>query len=117
MNEAHYMFTYWIMGAFTDDLETLTLIVGIIRSFESIGSCLAFGIGAAKVSPMVNLMVSFVVFAITVPSTSYLVLMVPERPSDGRKTTVSSISDHSSNDDGQQTVAVKGDARALMQDS
>lgn len=79
-NESHYMFVYWIIGAFFDDLETLTLAVGIVRSFESVGSCLSFGIGAAKVDPMVNLIVAFVMFAITVPSTTFAVLLVPERP-------------------------------------
>lgn len=79
------MFVYWIVGAFFDDLETLTLAVGIIRSFESVGSCLAFGIGAAQVAPMVNLVIAFVMFGITIPTTSYVVFLVPERPVDSRK--------------------------------
>lgn len=80
MNESHYMFVYWILGVFNDDLETLTLTVGIVRCFESVGSCLAFGIGAAKVSPMVNLIVAFVMFVLCLPSTSLVVFMVPEHP-------------------------------------
>lgn len=74
------MFVYWVIGAFFDDLETLTLAVGLVRSFESVGSCLSFGIGAAKVDPMVNLIIAFAMFAITVPSTTFAVLLVPERP-------------------------------------
>ena len=74
------MFVYWIIGAFFDDLETLTLAVGIVRSFESLGSCLSFGIGAAQVAPMVNLILAFVMFCITIPATSYVVFLVPERP-------------------------------------
>ncbi|KAF4822725.1 UNC93-like protein [Colletotrichum siamense] len=85
MNESHYMFVYWIMGTFFDDIETLTLGVGLVRSFESIGSCLAFGIGAVKVSPMVNLVIAFVMFVICVPATSWAVFLVPERPVDHRK--------------------------------
>lgn len=84
MNESHYMFVYWIMGTFFDDIETLTLGVGLVRSFESIGSCLAFGIGAVKVSPMVNLVVAFVMFVICIPATSFAVFLVPERPVDNR---------------------------------
>lgn len=84
MNESHYMFVYWIMGTFFDDIETLTLGVGLVRSFESIGSCLAFGIGAVKVSPMVNLVVAFVMFVICIPATSVAVYLVPERPVDNR---------------------------------
>lgn len=79
------MFVYWILGAFNNDLETLTLTVGIVRSFESVGSCLSFGIGAAKVSPMVNLVIAFVMFGITVPATSWVVFLVPERPADINK--------------------------------
>ncbi|KAH6634757.1 major facilitator superfamily domain-containing protein [Chaetomium sp. MPI-SDFR-AT-0129] len=85
LNESHYMFMYWIVGAFFDDLETLTLAVSLVRTFESIGSCISFGIGAASVSPMVNLIISFAMFGITIPATSWVVFMVPERPVDLRK--------------------------------
>ena len=85
MNESHYMFVYWLLGAFFDDLETLTLAVGLMRSFESVGSCLSFGIGAVKVAPMVNLIVAFVMFAVTIPATFVATFLVPERPVDVRK--------------------------------
>ncbi|CAG5160883.1 uncharacterized protein ALTATR162_LOCUS5923 [Alternaria atra] len=74
--------------AFFDDIETLTLAVGLLRSFESVGSCLAFGIGAAKIEPMANLIVAFVMFTITIPSTFAATFLVPERPIDER------MSDH-----------------------
>ena len=86
MNESHYMFVYWIIGTFYDDLETLTLAVGIVRSFESVGSCLSFGIGAAQVAPMVNLIIAFVMFCVTIPATSWAVFLVPERPVNVSKT-------------------------------
>ncbi|KAJ4325215.1 hypothetical protein N0V84_003597 [Fusarium piperis] len=82
MNESHYMFVYWILGTFFDDVETLTLAVGLVRSFESLGSCLAFGVGAAKVAPLTNLIVAFAMFCISLPSTSFAVFLVPERPSE-----------------------------------
>ncbi|KAF2023482.1 MFS general substrate transporter [Setomelanomma holmii] len=85
MNESHYMFVYWTLGAFFDDIETLTLAVGLLRSFESVGSCLSFGIGASKIKPMVNLIVAFVMFTITIPSTYAATLLIPERPVDERK--------------------------------
>jgi hypothetical protein len=78
------MFVYWILGAFFDDIETLTLAVGLLRSFESVGSCLSFGIGAAKIEPMANLVVAFVMFSITIPSTFVATFLVPERPIDQR---------------------------------
>lgn len=75
------MFVYWMIGAFNNDIETLTLTVGIVRSFESVGSALSFGIGAAHgISPMTNLIISFVMFAICIPTTSLVVFMVPEHP-------------------------------------
>lgn len=74
------MFTYWLVGVFFDDIETLSLAVGLIRSFESLGYCIAYGIGASKVSPMVNLAIAFAMFSVTIPATSLLVFLVPERP-------------------------------------
>jgi hypothetical protein len=83
MNESHYMFVYWIIGTFNNDLETLTLTVGIVRSFESVGSAVSFGLGAAHgISPMVNLIVAFVMFVICIPTTSLVVFEVPEHPQD-----------------------------------
>ncbi|RDW77598.1 hypothetical protein BP6252_05651 [Coleophoma cylindrospora] len=83
MNESHYMFVYWIIGTFNNDIETLTLTVGIVRSFESLGSAMAFGLGAAHgVSPMANLVVAFVMFLICIPATSLVVFEVPEHPED-----------------------------------
>jgi MFS family permease len=85
MNESHYMFVYWILGTFFNDLETLTLAVGLVRTFESVGSAISFGIGAVKVTPMVNLGIAFAMFAVTIPSTFGAVLLVPERPVDATK--------------------------------
>lgn len=83
MNESHYMFVYWIIGTFNNDIDTLTLTVGIVRSFESLGSAVSFGLGAAKgVAPMTNLIVAFVMFVICIPTTSLVVFEVPEHPTD-----------------------------------
>ncbi|CZT01893.1 related to DUF895 domain membrane protein [Rhynchosporium graminicola] len=82
-NESHYMFVYWIIGTFNNDIETLTLSVGIVRSFESFGSALSFGLGAAHgVSPMANLLTAFVMFIVCIPTTSLVVFQVPEHPTD-----------------------------------
>ncbi|KAF7557308.1 hypothetical protein G7Z17_g839 [Cylindrodendrum hubeiense] len=99
-NESHYMFVYWIVGTFFDDIETLTLAVGLIRSFESIGSCLSYGVGAAKVKGMVNLILAFVMFFITIPSTTLAVLLVPERPISNKQTTA---------DDGSEEIGTDVD--------
>jgi hypothetical protein len=85
MNESHYIFVYWIVGTFDADVETVTLSVGIVRSFESLGAALAFGIGAARISPMINLAIAFVAFAICVPPTYMVTFMVPDHPRDSTK--------------------------------
>jgi hypothetical protein len=114
MNESHYMFVYWILGAFFDDIETLTLAVGLLRSFESVGSCLAFGIGAAKIKPMYNLIVAFVMFSVTIPSTYAATLLVPERPTNERK----ALSEDGSSVDGEEAKQVDaGTSAALRRDS
>jgi len=75
------MFVYWLIGAYFDDLETLTLAVGIMRSFESIASCVAFCIVAAQVSPIVILFLFIFMFiAEALDTTLPFVLLVPERP-------------------------------------
>jgi hypothetical protein len=80
MNESHYIFVYWIVGTFDADVETITLSVGIVRAFESVGSALAFGIGAARVQPMVNLTIAFVAFAICIVPTYMVTFIVPDHP-------------------------------------
>ena len=83
MNESHYMFVYWIIGTFNNDIETLTLTVGIVRSFESLGSAVSFGLGAAQgVSPMANLLVAFTMPIICITTTSFVVFEVPGHPTE-----------------------------------
>jgi len=107
MNESHYVFVYWILGTFNNDMETLTLTVGIVRSFESVGSCLAFGLGAAKISPMANLIVAFVAFTLAVPATTMVVFLIPENPDDLDPTRLENVSETQSEaEDGKASVAL-----------
>lgn len=96
MNESHYIFVYWIVGTFDADVETVTLSVGIVRSFESLGAALAFGIGAARISPMINLAIAFAAFAICVPPTYMVTFLVPDHPRDNTKIESEASSEHSS---------------------
>jgi hypothetical protein len=90
-NESHYMFVYWIIGTFNNDVETLTLTVGIVRCFESLGSAVSYGIGAAQTTPMTNLIVAFCMFAFAAPWTTWLVFLVPERPDEIDPTRLSDL--------------------------
>jgi hypothetical protein len=85
MNESHYMFVYWIVGTYYNDVSTLTLTVSIFRSFESIGSTLANGIGALHIKPMTNLIVAFALFVSAIPTTVLVTFLVPNHPVENNK--------------------------------
>lgn len=115
LNESHYMFVYWIVGTFFDDIETLTLAVSVVRTFESVGSAISFGIGAAAVSPMVNLIISFAMFGLTIPATSLVVFLVPERPVDLRKEESGSSLKSSTGEESDSAEANKAGLREAVE--
>ncbi|KAL3441965.1 major facilitator superfamily domain-containing protein [Aspergillus insuetus] len=78
VNESHYVFVYWLLGSLHEDLETINLAVGLMRTFESLGSTLSFAMGSARISPMKNLIVSFVLFVVAIPPTIAVTSLVPE---------------------------------------
>lgn len=118
MNESHYMFVYWIIGTFNNDVETLTLTVGILRSFESVGSAVSFGLGAAHgVSPRTNLLVAFVMFVICIPTTSLVVFQVPEHPVDKELLIVEDLAAVGNLSDAENIAVGKNVARAIRRDS
>jgi hypothetical protein len=80
MNESHYIFVYWLLGNFDKNIQTVSLSVGLMRTFESLGATFAFAVGAARISPMTNLIISFVLFAAAVPTTIMVTWLLPEVP-------------------------------------
>ncbi|XHG03785.1 hypothetical protein AWENTII_007074 [Aspergillus wentii] len=80
-SNASNVWTYWILGTYDVHVDVLAYTTGILRSAESLGFAVAYGIGASSnVSLMANLIVSFVVFWVSVPFTTYASFMVQERP-------------------------------------
>lgn len=72
-SNASVVWTYWILSVYTSDMDTLSNTTGLLRSAESLGFACAYGIGSKEnVSLMTNLIVSFVVFAVSVPFTCYV---------------------------------------------
>lgn len=114
LNESHYMFVYFMVGMFNNDVETLTLTVGIVRCFESVGACVSFGIGAAKISPMINLGVAFAAFMICVPTTTMCVWLVPEHPDDIDPTRLSDVEDETQLEDRKGDIEPKEIALAAV---
>lgn len=91
LNESYYMFVYWIVGVFFDDIEILMLVVSIVWMFESVGFCILFGIGVVKVLFMVNFVILFVMFGFIILVMLVVVFMVLERLIDLCKVEVGGI--------------------------
>ena len=78
-SQASVVWTYWILGTYDVHVDVLAYTTGILRSAESLGFAIAFGIGASKsASLMANLIVAFVVFWVSVPFTTYASYTVKE---------------------------------------
>lgn len=70
---------YWVLGTFDSEIDTLALTASILRSGESLGSCISYATGSARsVSLMTNLIIAAVVWFASVPSTTYTSLKVAD---------------------------------------
>jgi hypothetical protein len=84
MNEANSCFTFWIIGIFSEDLQWITQVFGLMRSAETIGAAIACGLGgASNISATTNLIVAFAVYVFAVPFSFGAVWQVPDRPAKG----------------------------------
>lgn len=68
-------YLYWLLGAKkgTQENGEVSRMTGIMRSWESIGSCIAYGIGATNVSNEKQMIVGIALWAFTVPFTLIVV--------------------------------------------
>lgn len=87
-SNASVVWTYWILGTYDSHVDTLAYTTALLRSAESLGFAIAYGIGSSsRTSLMTNLVVSFVVFWISVPCTTYVAWKVQEgNPADDKST-------------------------------
>lgn len=69
--ESLQTYVYWLMGDIQGGQRSgdISRTTGILRSWESIGSAIAYGIGATDVSNQNQMIVGFALWAITVPLT------------------------------------------------
>ncbi|KAF4463684.1 MFS general substrate transporter [Fusarium albosuccineum] len=73
LREMHRLCGRRILGVYNNDIDKLSYTSGILRSAESLGFAIAYGIGSKEhVSLMTNLAVSFAVFVASVPFTCYV---------------------------------------------
>ncbi|KAJ4393246.1 hypothetical protein N0V93_002454 [Gnomoniopsis smithogilvyi] len=75
--EALQTYLYWLMGEIrgegTQENGGIARTTGILRSWESIGSTIAYAIGATGVSNMNQMIVGFVLWGVTVPFTLWAI--------------------------------------------
>lgn len=71
--EALQTYLYWLMGEIrgegTQEKGGIARTTGLLRSWESIGSTVAYAVGATKVSNMNQMILGFTLWAVTVPFT------------------------------------------------
>ncbi len=70
--ELVFNWVYWVIGAYHFHHSEIAYVSGLIRSFESLGQCFSFLIGAVNDSDMVNLAVAAGAFFLSIPSVTYL---------------------------------------------
>jgi len=73
--EAMQTYIYWLLGAKkgTQKNGEVSRMTGIMRSWESIGSAIAYGIGASSVSNRNQMIIAFALWVFTIPPTLMVV--------------------------------------------
>jgi hypothetical protein len=73
--EVMQTYIYWFLGAKkgTQENGEVSRMTGIMRSWESVGSAIAYGIGASSVSNRNQLIIAFVLWLLTIPPTLMVV--------------------------------------------
>ncbi|CAD0016701.1 unnamed protein product [Aureobasidium pullulans] len=68
-------YIYWLLGAKkgTQKNGEVSRMTGIMRSWESIGSAIAYGIGASSVSNRNQMIIAFALWIFTIPPTLMVV--------------------------------------------
>lgn len=73
--EAMQTYLYWLLGAKkgTQKNGEVSRMTGIMRSWESIGSAIAYGVGATSVSNRDQMIIGFALWVFTIPFTLMVV--------------------------------------------
>lgn len=73
--EAMQTYLYWLLGAKkgTQENGEVARMTGIMRSWESIGSAIAYGVGATNVSNQNQMIIAFALWVVTIPFTIMVV--------------------------------------------
>lgn len=76
--EAQLTFVYWIVGTFPHAEGALERTVGVLRTFESVGSCFSYVVGATHWPYLNQAILSFALWGACLIPTTLAVCMVPK---------------------------------------
>ncbi|KAK4689638.1 hypothetical protein P7C73_g465, partial [Tremellales sp. Uapishka_1] len=77
---ATQLYMYWLLGCFSSDVKSSARTGGLFRCFETAGQAISHGINSRTSDKRIPLYVNIAVFAIMVPTLSWLIQMVPDVP-------------------------------------
>ncbi|KAJ4399173.1 hypothetical protein N0V91_009630 [Didymella pomorum] len=76
---------YWILGTFSNEVETSSRAGGVFRAFEVSGQAISYGLSSSSsIGAVIPLYVNIAVLALSVPSMVLLIGKVPEEAAKGR---------------------------------
>lgn len=111
--EAMQTYIYWFMGAKkgTHKNGEVARMTGIMRSWESIGSAVAYGIGASSVSNRNQMIIAFALWIFTIPPTLMVVFGRWDLARDTKDSDMGDESETSSDSEVQTSVVVSGEPK------
>jgi uncharacterized membrane protein YhaH (DUF805 family) len=75
---------YWILGTFSNEVETSSRAGGVFRAFEVSGQAISYGLSSSSsIGAVISLYVNIAVLALSVPSMALLIRRVPEAVTEG----------------------------------
>lgn len=100
MYEAQLTFVYWLVGVFPHAPGSIEREIGILRSFESVGSTFSYVAGAVNFSLLHQEILAFALWGVALLPTTYAVFRIPTRRTDDETFEEGSfLSDHGSPDE------------------
>lgn len=76
------MTLYWILGTFSNEVETSSRVGGVFRAFEVAGQAVSYGLSSSKtIGAVVPLYINCALLVLTIPSMIMLIGKVPETSS------------------------------------
>ncbi len=77
---ATQLYLYWLLGSFSSDVKSSARTGGLFRCFETAGQAISHGINSQTADKRIPLYVNIAVFAVMIPTLSWLITLVPDTP-------------------------------------